>query len=183
MNPPSPEHSNNPSLMRHDTPPLDMSLMQEINPSASTRDGSESLNELIASTLPDSTSPRASQFNPLQQLLRYGSHSESEHSEEDTHNSVPPQFQTAPTARLDRTSQTTYSDWNCAGCGFAELGRIDEETDAAAMFCDRCEKWSHADCIDVQFGLPENWADPHAAWTCPLCRTMPLWNDSLYVSV
>lgn len=70
------------------------------------------------------------------------------------------------------------------GCGEVKTVPIDQlsdDPDHEWMACDRCEKWSHVTCIDIQFGIPDNWEDSQAPWKCPICNNESLWDDKLLV--
>ncbi|TBU52815.1 hypothetical protein BD310DRAFT_995754 [Dichomitus squalens] len=64
------------------------------------------------------------------------------------------------------------------------MSSIDDPRDGRMVVgCSRCEKWSHKDCIEEQFGLPDNIDDPKVLWLCPYCSNAPMWDNSMIIEI
>ncbi|KAI1789317.1 hypothetical protein LXA43DRAFT_893128, partial [Ganoderma leucocontextum] len=82
-------------------------------------------------------------------------------------------------------SQSSIDDYNCAVCKTSRPPILADPRLPAGrrvVGCSKCNKWSHQDCIEEQFGLPSNVEDPDVRWLCPYCSQACLWNDDMCVT-
>ena len=72
--------------------------------------------------------------------------------------------------------------FNCAGCGDIKtipLDQLSNDSEEGWMACDNCNRWSHTRCIEVQFGISDDWDNSQVPWKCPVCARESVWDDEL----